>query len=148
MKLIKPFVLLSSALLIAGCVNNAKGAELTLKNANEYLASLKEGEMNGNYIKGKVTFHIYPNSGKGKLFSPDIKGKCDIKVKYFVSSYYTEAYEYKGVAFTYKEGGKSESGSSMMDYLEGVFTPKEKFEITGVNVYDLKVTEISGHMLP
>ena len=35
-----------------------------------------------------------------------------------------------------------------MDTLEGVFTAPVEFEYQAVNVYDLKVTEISGHMQP
>ena len=148
MKLIKPFALLSSMLLIAGCANTAQGAKLTVENAKEYLAPFVEGTLNGNYIDGKVTFHIYPNSQKGKLFSPDIKGKCDVKVKYFLSSYYSEPYEYKNIEFVYKAGRVNESGFSNMDYLESVFSPGVELNITGVSVYDLSVTEISGHMLP
>lgn len=153
MKITKPFVLLASMFLVAGCTNTAKGAALTVENANEYLAAFKEGEGNANFNDGKVSFNINPNSEKGKLFSPDIKGKCDIKVKYCLGIVnfqfdWSEPYEYKGVEFAYKEGGTNESGFKNMDTLEGVFTASVEFEYQAVNVYDLKVTEISGHMLP
>ena len=154
MKLFKAIVILSSVFLAAGCVN--QGAELNVNNASEYLEALKENEGNANFDSAAktVTFHISPSSAKGKLFSSDIKGKCDVTAKYllgFTTDFkfdWSEPIEYKDVEFAFKEGGTSESGYKNADYLEAKFSYSVDFEFTMVNVYNLKVTEISGHMLP
>lgn len=152
MKLLKSIVLLSSVFLVAGCVN--QGAKLNVENAKEYLEPLKENEGNGNFDSSKITFHISPSSAKGKLFSSDIKGKCNVNVKYLlgVSSdfkfIWSDPYEYNAVEFAYKEGGTNELGYKNADYLEASFSYSVGFTFQAVNIYNLNVTEISGHMLP
>ena len=72
------FLLLGSALLFAsGCGTNAnKGAALTVDNASTYIQPMNENEGNGNFDAATktITFHLYPNSTAGKLFSSDITG--------------------------------------------------------------------------
>lgn len=151
MKLFKSIVLLSSVFLAAGCVN--QGAELNVNNASEYLQALVEGEGNANFNDTTVTFHISPSSAKGKLFSPDIKGKCNVSAKYLLGLtsdfkfIWSDPIEYADVAFAYKEGGTGDSGIKYADYLEASFAYSVDFSFSAVNVFNLSVTEISGHML-
>jgi len=152
MRLFKSIVLLSSVFLAAGCAN--QGAELNLDNANQYLEPLKENEGNANFNETTITFHINSNVETGKLFSSDIRGKCNVSVKYLLGLtsdlkfIWSDPYSITDVSFTYKEGNTSESGFKINDYLEASFTYSVDFSFNMVNVYNLNVTEISGHMLP
>ena len=153
MKLHKSLLLASSLFMLIGC-NANQGAALSVDNANTYLEPLVENEGNGNFDAATVSFRINPNVHAGKLFSPDIKGKCNVSVKYLLSYSletgfeWSDSYEIKDVAFTYKEGGTSESGLKTVDYLAASFSYSVDFTFSMVNVYNLNVTEISGHMLP
>lgn len=152
MKLYKSIVLVSSLFLVTGCAN--QGAELNLDNASQYLEPLKENEGNANFNETTVTFHINSNAETGKLFSNDIRGKCNVNVKYLLGLtsdlkfIWSDPYSITDVSFAYKEGSTSESGFKMNDYLEASFTYSVDFSFNMVNVYNLNVTEISGHMLP
>ena len=152
MKLYKSLVLASSLFLVAGCAN--QGAELTLDNVNKYVESLKLDEVNASFTDTTITFHIEPNVATGKLFSSDIKGVCNVTVKFLLGTTsdlkfnWSDPYIYTQIPFTYKEGGMSESGFKINDYLEASFTYSVDFSFNMVNVYNLNVTEISGHMLP
>ena len=152
MKLYKSIVLVSSLFLVTGCTN--QGAELNLDNASQYLEPLKENEGNANFNETTVTFHINSNAETGKLFSNDIRGKCNVSVKYLLGLtsdlkfIWSDPYSITDVSFAYKEGSTNESGFKMNDYLEASFTYSVDFSFKAVNVYNLNVTEISGHMLP
>lgn len=152
MKLYKSIVLVSSLFLVTGCAN--KGAELNLDNASQYLEPLKENEGNANFNETTVTFHINSNVETGKLFSNDIRGKCNVSVKYLLGLTsdlkfnWSDPYSISDVSFVYKEGSTSESGFKINDYLEASFAYSVDFSFQAVNVYNLNVTEISGHMLP
>ena len=152
MKLYKSIVLVGSLFLVTGCAN--QGAELNLDNANQYLEPLKENEGNADFNETTVTFHINSNVETGKLFSKDIRGKCNVSVKYLlgltsdIKFIWSDPYSITDVSFVYKEGSTSESGFKINDYLEASFAYSVDFSFKAVNVYNLNVTEISGHMLP
>lgn len=155
MKTAKKLLVLCAAFVLAGCSGANQGVKLTLENAKDYLQYPVENQGNANFDEDAktVSFKIYPNSEKGKLFSSDITGKCNISVKY-ATGYdigtgfiWSETYEQKGVALSFKAGGTNpDSGSEMMDALEGTFTYTVEFNFSVVNVFNLEVTEISGHM--
>lgn len=153
MKLTKTLLLLSSLTVLSGCRAN-QGAALTVENAKSYFKAFNENEGNANFNDKNVIFNIYPGDEKGKLFSPDIKGKCNITVKYLkgmtadLKFDWSDPVTVNGVEFKYKEGDTSESGFKMADSLEGVFEYNVDYSFSAVNVYNLEVTEISGHMLP
>ena len=153
MKLTKTFVVLCSAFLLTGCTGN-EGAALSVENASQYLQPLEENVGNANYSNGTVTFSIYPNVQTGKLFSSDIKGKCSVTVKFLkglttdITFNWSDPVEINDVAFVYKEGGSSDSGFKQADYLAASFSHSLDYAVSMANVYNLKVTEISGHMLP
>ena len=152
MRLHKSLVLVSSLFLVTGCVN--QGAELTLDNANKYLEPLKQDEGNANFTDTTITFHINSNVETGKLFSSDIKGVCNVQAKFLIGLtsdlkfIWSDPYTFNQIPFVYKEGSTSESGLKINDYLEASFTYSVDFSFNMVNVYNLNVTEISGHMLP
>ncbi len=152
MKLYKSIVLVGSLFLVTGCAN--QGAELNLDNASRYLEPLKENEGNADFNETTVTFHINSNVETGKLFSKDIRGKCNVSVKYLLGLtsdlkfIWSDPYSITDVSFVYKEGSTSESGFKINDYLEASFAYSVDFSFQAVNVYNLNVTEISGHMLP
>lgn len=152
MKLSKSLVLASSLFLVAGCAN--QGAELNLDNVNKYVEPLKKDEGNASFNETTITFRIEPNVATGKLFSSDIKGVCNVGVKFLLGITsdlkfnWSDLYIYDQIPFTYKEGGTSESGLKIADYLEASFAYSVDFSFQAVNVSGLNVTEISGHMLP
>lgn len=152
MKFYKPLFLMCSLFLATGC-GTKTGAKLSLDNAKDYLQPLVENEGNASFDEKRITFGIYPNNAKGKLFSSDIKGKCNVSVKYMtgLSSdfkfIWSDPYEIKDVEFAYKEGAKS-GDSQQVDYLQASFEYNVDFKFSTVNVFNLQVTEISGHMLP
>jgi len=152
MKLSKSLVLASSLFLVAGCAN--QGTELTLDNVNKYVEPLKQDEGNASFNETTVTFRIEPNVATGKLFSSDIKGVCNVRVKFLLGITsdlkfnWSDSNIYTQIPFTYKEGGTSESGFKINDYLEASFAYSVDFSFQAVNVSGLNVTEISGHMLP
>ena len=155
MKAAKRLLVLGAAFLLAGCSGANKGATLSLENAKDYLAYPEEGVGNANFDADAktVTFNIYPNSGKGKLFSSDIQGKCNISVKYCLSFIpgsgfvWSDPYEMTNVALTYKAGEiNPDTGSQSLDSLQGTFTYEVDFSFSFVNVFNMTVTEISGHM--
>ena len=148
MKLLKTLLLTSSILLMSGCGTN-QGAALTVDNATTYLEPLQENEGNANFDATNVYFNIYPNSTAGKLFSSDIKGKCSVSFKYATGFLdWNDPIEVKDIVFEYKAGGTSEGGIKQFDSLAASFVHNVTGEFGVVNVYNLKVTEISGHMLP
>lgn len=152
MKFYKSIVLVSSLFLVTGCTN--RGVELTLDNVNKYVEPLKQDEGNASFNETTVTFRIEPNVATGKLFSNDIKGVCNVRVKFLLGITsdlkfnWSDSYIYTQIPFSYKEGGTSESGFKINDYLEASFTYSVDFSFQAVNVSGLNVTEISGHMLP
>ena len=83
MKHMKPLLLVCSLFALAGCTTN-QGAALTVDNASTYIEPLKEDVLNASYDTTKVSFSLAPNATAGKLFSPDIQGKCSVTVKYVV----------------------------------------------------------------
>ena len=146
MKLNSLLLFACSAFMFAGCSSSNQGAALTVENAPEYIQPLEEGVLNASYQGNTVTFRLYPNSNKGKLFSSDISGKCTVTVKYMIGVFvWSDPYTVTDVAFTYKAGG-TEGEYKQADYLEASFTKDVGLEYTGVNVYNLNVTEITGHM--
>lgn len=155
MKLGKSLLAMCSAFILAGCTTS-QGAELTVENASTYLAPLQETVLNASFNTDAktVSFTIEANPVSGKLFSSDIKGKCSVSVKYMkginpdLTIIWSDPYIVNDIAFAYKEGETGESGYKRADYLGASFSYSVDFEFTGVNVYNLQVSEISGHMLP
>ena len=135
MRLSKTIMAMCSALLLAGCTNSNQGAALTVENAASYIDLDK------------------PNPAKGKLFSSDIKGKCKVSVKNcrgmigLTKFDFDDPFEVSDVELRFV-AGKEEDGYKTMDYLEGHFANTASYEIYGVCVYNVRITEISGHMLP
>ena len=155
MKAAKKLLVLCSAFVLAGCAGANQGAKLTLENAKDYLQYPVENQGNADFDEDAktVTFKIYPNSGKGKLFSNDITGKCNVSVKYGTGYeigsgfIWSETYEMKDIALSFKAGGTNpDTGSEMLDALEGTFNYSVEFNFSLVNVFNLELTEISGHM--
>lgn len=155
MKAAKKLLVLGAAFLLAGCSGANKGATLSVQNAKDYLAYPEEGIGNANFDTDAktVTFNIYPNSAKGKLFSSDIQGKCNISVKYCLEYIpgsgfvWSDPYEMTNVALAYKAGETNpDTGSQTLDSLQGTFTYDVDFSFSVVNVFNMTVTEISGHM--
>ena len=154
MRLSKTIMAMCSALLLAGCTNSNQGAALTVENAASYIDLDKsDKELNASFKGTLVTFSLSPNPAKGKLFSSDIKGKCKVSVKNCkgINANFTfdfdDPFEVSDVEFHFVEG-KVENGNKMMDSLQGSFTNTASYEIYGVCVYNVRITEISGHMLP
>lgn len=150
MKFYKCLVLGAAMLFATGCATN-QGVALTVSNASTYIEPMVENTGNANFDapSKKVTFHLYSNSASGKLFSSDIKGKCSLSVKFgrgLLPIEWSEAEEHTNVEFVYKEGGTSAEGYKQADYLEGSFTYTYDGDFGLVNVYNVTVTEISGHM--
>lgn len=148
MKLLKSLFLVSALFAISAC-NTQQGAKLTVENASTYLEPLKENVGNANFDASTISFNIYPSQEAGKLFSSDIKGKCNLTYKYATGLLnWSEPVEVKDVAFAYKEGGKDESGEERLDSLFGSFSYQSEEKPGVVNVYNIVITEISGHMKP
>ena len=148
MKFFKSLMLACSLFAFSACTTN-QGIALTVENASTYLKALNEGEGNANFTKEEITFYIYPNSTAGKLFSPDIKGKCNLSYKYSTGFFnWSQEFEAKDVSFVYYEGETSESGFKNVDSLKATFPNPITIDIGMINVYNVVVTEISGHMLP
>jgi hypothetical protein len=155
MRLSKTIMALCSALLLAGCTNSNQGAALTVENAASYidLGRMSDNELNANFTGTTITFSLYPNPAKGKLFSSDIKGKCKVSVKNCkgINADFTfdfdDPFEVSDVEFRFV-AGKEEDGYKTMDYLEGSFANTASYQLKGVCVYNVRITEISGHMLP
>jgi hypothetical protein len=146
---------LCSALLLAGCTNSNQGAALTVENAASYidLDRMSDNELNANFTGTTITFSLSPNPAKGKLFSSDIKGKCKVSVKNCkgINADFTfdfdDPFEVSDVEFRFV-ASKEEDGYKTMDYLEGSFANTASYQLKGVCVYNVRITEISGHMLP
>ncbi len=155
MRLSKTIMAMCSALLLAGCTNSNQGAALTVENAASYidLGRMSDKELNGNFTGTLISFSLYPNPAKGKLFSSDIKGKCKVSVKNCkgINADFTfdfdDPFEVSDVEFRFV-AGKEEDGYKTMDSLQGSFANTASYELKGVCVYNVRITEISGHMLP
>lgn len=150
MKFYKCLVLGAAMLFATGCTTN-QGVALTVDNASTYIEPLVENTGNADFDASSKTIkvHLYPSVAQGKLFSSDIKGKCSLSIKYGSGFFdWSEPEQYSNVAFAFKTGGTGESGTKQADYLEASFTYTYTGEFGFVNVYNVTITEISGHMQP
>lgn len=155
MRLSKTIMAMCSALLLAGCTNSNQGAALTVENAASYidLDKMSDKELNASFTGTTITFSLSPNPAKGKLFSSDIKGKCKVSVKNcrgmigLTKFDFDDPFEASDVELRFV-AGKEEDGYKAMDSLQGSFANTASYEIYGVCVYNVRITEISGHMLP
>ena len=145
--LLKSFLLIP-LLFVSGCET---GMSLFPGIAAYYLnlEDLSEDAYNGDVHGDTVTFAIYPNVDGGKLFSEDIVGTCDITVKYADASFsldtgsnWTTPENLYGIRFAFKKA--TEVGE--MDYLEGKYTITPDASKVKVNVYNVRITSIYGHM--
>ena len=107
--------------------------------------------MNGDFNGTTVSFKMYPNATGGKLFYSDIKGKCTVTVRYLKGMedfkfVWSDPVEVKDIAFAYEAGGTDESGNKQADSLAASFTYSVSFTFSGVNVSNLRIDEITGHM--